>query len=79
MKNQMRLVRAAREVSLEQLSALSGIPATRLWRFERDVRDPTAEERAAICKALHVTDRQVWTAPRLAPLPIGAHSAENVA
>jgi hypothetical protein len=79
MKNRLKTVRVERAVTLRQLARATDIKLTLLWELENDLRDPTREQREAICRALQVTDRQAWSAPRLHPLALDVSPGANVA
>jgi transcriptional regulator with XRE-family HTH domain len=48
-------LRKAKELSLQELSALSGIDAGQISRYEQDKATPSTDSLIALCRALDVT------------------------
>ena len=63
LSNRLRVIRAEQRVSQLRLGLAAGIHPTRLWRIENGYTEPTDPERAAIARALDVSEAEVWPAP----------------
>lgn len=67
MTNELPVWRAKRgRISQRDLAKLAEITADRYWRIENDHAEPTAEERAALARALDTTETELFPEPAAA-------------
>lgn len=54
--NRLRVLRAERDVTQEDLALRVRMKLTHYWRIENGYREPTSEERARLARALRVAE-----------------------
>ena len=76
MTNELPVWRARRgKVSQRDLAKAADIQADRYWRIENDHADPTAEERAALARALDTTEEVLFPSLAVASSSTSAEAA----
>jgi transcriptional regulator with XRE-family HTH domain len=55
-RNRLRVLRAEREISQDDLAIRAGVSRNRYWRIEKGYDPPTESERSKLAKALRVDE-----------------------